>query len=53
MVNVDRPTPNTWCEQDPETGLPTGDWVAKHVVSIITKHEGLADGYVLMGLVPA
>jgi hypothetical protein len=40
-------------EWNPETGEYTGREVLKHVTAILTKHEGLADGFVLMSLVPA
>ena len=39
-------------EWNPETEQYTGREAMRHVASIITRHEGLADGFVLMGLVP-
>jgi hypothetical protein len=40
-------------EWDPETREYTGREIFKHVAYITKKTEGLAEGFVLMGLVPA
>lgn len=40
-------------EWDPETEAYTGRETYRRVSSIIHNHQGLVEGYVLMGLVPA
>ena len=39
-------------EWDPESREYTGRELFKHVAFVLEKHEGLAEGFVLMGLVP-
>jgi hypothetical protein len=40
-------------EWNPETKEYTGRETIRYVALILTKHEGLAEGFALMGLVPA